>query len=215
MEVVNVKNVIIKYIPEHIVVETYVLSNNSKATETTLQTNTKHKSNSNPNRTNEALDELYYISMDESLNPDSDGENNFEADSSIKEFTEEEYLEVDDDVQEMFIESADDIENAEFVEMESHGPNEQQKKKEKGSMQWLRDWFFDHLDVRLRVFDNFMVSYNFVLNLFQNPYPTEKEKESFCMLTNKTLLQVTITLEVKLIALIILLYIYTDKQLVH
>lgn len=149
MEVVNVKNVIIKYIPEHIVVETYVLSNNSKATETTLQTNTKNKSNSNPNRTNEALDELYYISMDESLNPDSDCEHDFEADSSIKEFTEEEYLEVDDDVQEMFIESGDDIENAEFVEMESHGPNEQQQqKKDKSSIQLLRDWFFDHLDVR-------------------------------------------------------------------
>lgn len=146
MEVVNVKNVIIKYIPEHIVVETYVLSNNSRTTEATLQTNTKNKSHHDSHRTNEPLDDIYYISMDESLNPDSDGEHNFEADT--KEFTEEEYLEVDDDVQEMFIESGEDIENAEVVEVESQGANQILNK---GSIQLLRDWFFDHLDVKLHV----------------------------------------------------------------
>lgn len=85
------------------------------------------------------------------------------------------------------------------------------------------------------MFDNVMDNNNFVFHLLQNPYPTEKEKDSFCMLTNKTLLQVTIIetnniflvvtsfirrlstiiLEMRLIVLLILLYAYTGKQLVH
>lgn len=189
MEVVNVKNVIIKYIPEHIVVETYVLSNSSQTTEAALQANTKTKSKNDPHRTNEPLNELFYISMDESLNPDSDDENRFEADTLAKEFTEEEYLEVDDDAQEILIESGEDIENAEFVEMEPQGINEFEKK---GSIQLLRDWFFDHLNVRLHAYECFIFSFKFIYLFIklQNPYPTEKEKESFCMLTNKSLVQV-------------------------
>lgn len=148
MEVVNVKNVIIKYIPEHIVVETYVLSNNSHSTDAGLQrTNTKNKSNDgNYNcNSNEPLDEIYYISMDESLNPDSDAENNYEA-SSTKDFTEEEYLEVEDDVQELFVESDQDIDDAEFVEL---GSQEAIGRRKNGSTQVLKDWFFDHLHVIL------------------------------------------------------------------
>lgn len=144
MEVVNVKNVVIKYIPEHIVVETYVLSNNSPSTEAARQKNTKSKRSHHPQ--NEPLDELYYISMDESLDPDSDGEMNFEADTSMKEFTEEEYLEVDDENGEMFIESAEDMDNFDLVEMDSQGTNSFNKT---GSIQLLRDWFFDHLNVSI------------------------------------------------------------------
>lgn len=195
MEVVNVKNVIIKYIPEHIVVETYVLSNNTQTAESARQTNTKNKSNHQSHRTDEPLEDLFYISMDESLDPDSDCENNCEVD--VKEFTEEEYLEVDDDVQEMFIESGEDVDNAELVEMESHGTNDVQKD---GSIQLLRDWFYDHLDVmftdNVNATNNFHRKINFFVfsNLLQNPYPAEKEKESFCMLTSLSLVQVTILL---------------------
>lgn len=149
MEVVNVKNVIIKYIPEHIVVETYVLS--QTATEGASQTNNaKSKSNRDSSRTNELQDDIYYISMDESLNQDSDDDDNIEADSQLNQFTEEEYLEVDDDVQELFIEGVEDVENVELVELEleSQETNEFGKK---GSMQILRDWFFDHLNVKLHV----------------------------------------------------------------
>ncbi|XP_037029946.1 zinc finger protein 2-like [Bradysia coprophila] len=167
MEVVNVKNVIIKYIPEHIVVETYRLSNRSQTTDAALQrTSTKNKSNQDHHNcnSNEALDEIYYISMDESLDPDSDAEIDYEADSSTKDFTEEEYLE--DDVQELFIESGQDIDDAEFVELESQ---ETFDYKKNGSTQVLKDWFFDHL---------------------HNPYPSEQKKEAFCILLNKTLLQI-------------------------
>lgn len=145
MEVVNVKNVIIKYIPEHIVVETYVISNSSATTSDALvqQTNTKNKSNHDHSA--EPLDEIHYISMDESLNPDSDDENHYEADSSLKEYTEEEYLDVDDDGQELFVESGEDIENIEFVETNEPQPTE--------SNQVLKDWFFDHLNVKLLYVD--------------------------------------------------------------
>lgn len=148
MEVVNVKNVIIKYIPEHIVVETYVLSNNSQSTEATLQSNAKNKLRHDPGTSNE-LDDLFYISMDESLNPDSDDENKFEVDNSMKEFTEEEYLEVDDEIGEMFIENDEDIENLELVDIESQTPNQFHQT---GSIQLLRDWFFSHLNVNIFIF---------------------------------------------------------------
>lgn len=146
MEVVNVKNVIIKYIPEHIVVETYVLSNNSQPTEAALQSNAKNKLSHDPDAPNEQLDDLFYISMDESLNPDSDDENKFEVDNSIKDFIEEEYLEVDDENGEMFFDNTEDIENLELVDIESQETNQFHKS---GSIQLLRDWFFSHLNVNI------------------------------------------------------------------
>lgn len=145
MEVVNVKNVIIKYIPEHIVVETYVIGNNSAATtaDVSQQTNVKNKSNLD---TAESVEEIYYISMDESLGPDSDAEpveQQYEGDSSMKEFTEEEYL---DDIHDEFDDS-DDIKNAESVVMEAQETNHAVQRRGE-SLQVLKDWFFDHLNVK-------------------------------------------------------------------
>ncbi|KAJ6634178.1 Zinc finger protein [Pseudolycoriella hygida] len=165
MEVVNVKNVIIKYIPEHIVVETHILPNHSQTAEASQHSKATIKVNHESDRDEEPLDDLYYISMDESLDPDSD-DNDF--DGSVKEFLEEEYLDIEDDVHEMFIESDDETGNFEIVEIEPQAANEVRQSK-KDSVQLLKDWFFDHLS---------------------NPYPTEKEKEMLATSTNKSLVQI-------------------------